>query len=353
MKLISISAVVITAVLLVSSCNKNEDNGLPRYTNGVFITNEGSFNGNNGSISFYNPVEGKIYNDIFEKANGREPGDVVQSMATGNGSGYIVVNNSAKVEVVDLETFQSKGTIQAGFPRHFTVVNDSTGFLTNGTVPGEVLVVDLNSLDIRDTVQVGAWPENLTKAGGDVWVTNGNYGYDSTVSIISTKTYEVLKTLVVGDGPVDLTTDANGDVWVLCQGKVVYNDDFTSILSETDSRIVQIGGKDFKVKTSIITGKTGDGFNPVHFSADRTGTKLYVLESEGVYVMDINDNKLPSDPLISGSFYGLEVSPSDGNIYCLKSNGYTSSGSVQIYSSDGILLNDVTAGIAPNGAVFY
>jgi DNA-binding beta-propeller fold protein YncE len=134
---------------------------------------------------------------------------------------------------------------------------------------------------------------------------------------------------------------------------VVYNDDFTSILSETDSRIVQIGGKDFKVKTSIITGKTGDGFNPVHFSADRTGTKLYVLESEGVYVMDINDDKLPSDPLISGSFYGLEVSPSDGNIYCLKSNGYTSSGSVQIYSSDGTLLNDVTAGIAPNGAVFY
>jgi len=352
MKLISVSAVILTAALFVSSCTKSEDNELARFTNGVFITNEGGFNSNNGTISFYNPSSGKIQNDIFRTANSRELGDVVQSMAIGNKKGYVVVNNSAKVEAVDMETFRSTGTIQAGFPRHFAVIDDSTGFLTNGTVPGEVLVVDLNSFIVRDTITVGAWPENLIMAGENMWVTNGNYGYDSTVSIISTKSYEVIKTIVVGDGPVDLTKDANGDIWVLCQGKVVYDADFTTILSETDSRLVKVGGNDFKVKASIATGKTGDGFNPVHLAVNADGTILYVVESDGIYVMDITENKMPAEPLISGSFNGVEINPHNGNIYCMKSTGYNSAGTLQIYTPDGSMINEVTAGVAPNGAVF-
>ena len=44
--------------------------------------------------------------------------------------------------------------------------------------------------------------------------------------------------LTVGDRPIDIDVDAAGNIWVMCQGKTVYNEDYTEIIEETQGRLV-------------------------------------------------------------------------------------------------------------------
>ncbi|MFK8102236.1 MAG: DUF5074 domain-containing protein, partial [Saprospiraceae bacterium] len=48
---------------------------------GVFISNEGGFNAGNASVSYYDFATKNIRNKIFQDANARSLGDVLQSMA--------------------------------------------------------------------------------------------------------------------------------------------------------------------------------------------------------------------------------------------------------------------------------
>src|SRR5688572_9286512 len=86
---------------------------------GVYIVNEGAFGSGNSSISFFDFQTNAVTNNIYQTTNGVPLGDVAQMMLVHQGKGYIVVNNSQKIEVVDSDNCTSIGTI-SGFqsPRH-------------------------------------------------------------------------------------------------------------------------------------------------------------------------------------------------------------------------------------------
>ena len=64
---------------------------------GVFIVNEGNFLYDNASLSFYDYTSGEVQNNIFFKANQIPVGDVAQAITFSGTTGYIVINNSAKI----------------------------------------------------------------------------------------------------------------------------------------------------------------------------------------------------------------------------------------------------------------
>src|SRR5690606_12069054 len=116
-------------LLTFTACKKEKpepvqpDPELPEsgpYQEGVFTVNEGPFSTGSGTVTFYDPVEKKVVQEIFQKTNNRPVGNLLQSLTFHGGKGYLVVNNGAKVEVVDAATFESTGTI-GGFtsPRYF------------------------------------------------------------------------------------------------------------------------------------------------------------------------------------------------------------------------------------------
>jgi hypothetical protein len=61
---------------------------------------------------------------------------------------------------------------------------------------------------------------------------------------------------------------------------------------------------------------------------------------------------LDDEPLIEGSFYGIEVNPADGNLFLFEVTSFTSSGKMKIFSETGVGIAEGDVGIAPNGAVF-
>ncbi len=347
-----LSLVLLSFTLVFISCEKDDAGpSLGGYAGGIIITNEGAFGNSNSSISHYSPDSNKVTNNLFEMVNGRNPGDVLHSFGFEGDMGVIVVNNSQKIEVVDPETFESAGTITGfSYPRYFKGLGNGTGYVSNGSLAGEIYLVDLNIMEVTDTIGVGMGPEQMARSGNYVFVANsGGWDFDNTVSVININTHEVEKSIEVGDIPVQAVTDANGDIWVLCRGKVVYDDTWTTIVEETDSRLVRIDGTTHEVVTDIVIGETGDYFNPSYLSVCPDGLELYFGESDGLYVMGIDENQQPASPLIEKDFTAVITDPGTGYIMGVTLTDYSSAGKLHIYSANGTETGSFNVGIGPNG----
>jgi hypothetical protein len=318
-------------------------------SNGVFIVNEGNFMSNNGEISFYNFVTGKITNRLFASQNNDAVlGDVIQSLCIIDSFGLIAVNNSKKIEIVNINTLKHSHTIAGvSYPRYIIPVRPEICYLSNGKNPGQVLVLNTRSKTFIDTIPVGNEPENMLLTDNKVFVANGAWGHDSTVTIIDAVTDTVVFTLTVGDGACDLVCDQSKRIWVLCQGKTLHDNPV-----ETPSKLVCINPLNFQIECEVPIGTPNDFFYPSRLSCNPQKNILYYIEKEGVYKLNAfnsNEHQL----LIPGSFYGLEVNPETGDIYVLSDNAFSKPGTLSIYNPSGdLIIQNIQTGIGPNSAVF-
>ncbi len=346
--------IVLLMSFFVLSCEKTDENRNDNsFLHGIMVTNEGNFMDNNGSVSYIPLSEDTVYNNVFETVNGRPLGDVIMSFAAWKNKGFIVANNSGKVEVVDLKTFQSAGIIEVSYPRHIVISNDAKGYITYGSFPGKVKVFNPETMEAITDITVGNQPENMIIDGDKLLVANGQWGNDSTVSIIDRTTNEVMSTIFAGDGPVAFARDGSGSVWVLCQGKVVYSPDWSYIEYETNSKLVGLKPGTYEPVKSYVIGHTGDYFNPSSIASDPNGQFIYFVEKEGVFAFRISDSQIPATPLISGSYNTVNANPLNGRLYVSEIQGYTASGKLHIFTPSGETVSTFVVGIAPNGVNFY
>jgi hypothetical protein len=349
MKYFNLLPVALLAMLY--GCEKNDEpsNTEGAYSKGVYIVNEGSFNSNNGSISFYDPDSNFIINNIFELVNDRPLGDVVQSFSVvGDSLGFIVVNNSSKVEIVRLSTFETKSDpIPVVYPRYFLQVNSNKGYLSAGSLQGYLFVIDFDSFSIIDSISVGFGPETMILEDDLLYVANsGGWGNDSTISVINSITDEVEDIIMVEQVPVDMAIDAGGNLWVYCKGYTNYAE------IETESYLQKVNPRTKEILWQSKVGMALDYASvPAKCAVSKDGRIIYYLRPDGVYSVPVSLPALSEEPLIEGNFYGLEINPDDGNIYVFESS-FSGNGSMKIYSSNGVLLSEGVVGIGPNGAVF-
>ncbi len=344
-------------VSTILSCEKSGDKPEPDgYSQGVFIVNEGGFQASNGSISYYDPSRNLIVNGIFEAANNRPLGDIVQSMSVANDTtGYIVVNGSGKVEIVRLNDFKTSAPpIPVFYPRYFMQVSGDKGYLTAGSMQGWVYIINLHDREIADSIRVGFGPESIVKLDEQVYVANsGGWGIDSTVTVINLATDQVTKQIEVGKAPLDLAFDAETNLWVYCKGYARYNwDPPYNLVSETDALLQKVDHETGTIIWQQAVGKAGDyTATPPKMAVSGDGTRLFYLRPDGVYALSAEEPALSATPLIAGSFYGIEVDPDDNNIYLFESS-FTGNGSLKIFDLAGNPVAQGSVGIAPNGAAF-
>lgn len=323
-----------------------------KFSTGVFILNEGNFMVSNAEISYYSPENDTLINDLYLTQNsGSSLGDILQSAAIINNDLFLVLNNSKKIEIVDALTLKHKATItNLSYPRYILKVTDNKAYLTNGKNPGNVYVIDTQNYRIEDTVKVGNQPENLTFCNEKVFVANGAWGNDSTVSVISIRDNSVDSTINIGHGTTDIISDTENFIWVLCQGKVEYDNNW-QVVDETQSKIVKVNSENYNIIEEYNIGQLNDGFSPKNIAFDKQTKRVYFIEKEGIYFIDII-NKQISDLFISGTFYGLEVNKT-GNIYTFSDEGFVTSGKMSVYSSEGeCMFCNQNVGIGPNSCVF-
>jgi hypothetical protein len=339
------------------SCEKSDDNsGSIGYSHGVYIVNEGSFQASNGSITYFDPSSNLLVDGIFEVANNRPLGDVVQSISIANDTtGYIVVNGSGKVEIVRLKDFKTIASpIPVFYPRYFTQVSGDKGYLTAGSMQGWIYIIDLRANEKTDSIQVGYGPETMVKLNDQVFVANsGGWGLDSTVSVVNCQSDQVTKQIQVEKVPLDLALDIQNYLWVYCKGYAQFNwDPPYELISETDAFLQKVDTETGNIVWQQAVGKAGDyTATPPKMAVNANGNRLFYLRPDGVYSLSTETPEISATPLIAGSFYGIEVNPADNNIYVFEFSA-TGNGTMKIFDNTGNPVSQGTVGILPNGAVF-
>jgi YVTN family beta-propeller protein len=340
---------VVALSLSVVSCNDDDNRPSGQFSDGVFIVNEGNFGSANGSVTHYSGAN-VATQDVFGLVNsGRALGDVVQSMTIDDNVGYIVVNNSKKVEVVTASTFESLYTIDnLALPRYLTV-DDNIAYVTEWvsfTEDGRVSVVDLKTHTVVDKITTGAGAENILDHDGLLYVSNN---FTNTVSVISKDDREVIKTITVAYSPGQLLPDNNGMIWVVCGGSYGAND---GALVEIDPSKSKKPAEESVVKTIELSMNIA--FPKAAISPDKTA--LFYFSGKNVYRFNVTANSAPASPLIAAaaatSFYGIGIDRKTNVLYVADDKGFAGSGTVFRYDLTGGVLDNFTAGVGPSGFAF-
>ncbi len=317
----------------------------------VYITNEGNFGTGNGSLSIYDKITNTVTNDLFSSNNGGALlGDVVQSMEWINGNGYICVNNSSKIQVID-ENHLYVTVLQVSQPRYIKQVNSSKAYATDWGING-VQVIDLLSNTITSTIDCGTGPEAIAVSNGFAYVCNvGGWGLDTTVTVINTNTDLVETTLTVGDKPNSAVVDINGNVWILTGGHTEYDANW-NVISETAGVLAMINTLTNNIDFSL-TFPVGN--HPANLVINGAGNKMYFTDgslSKAVYEFGINDTSLATIPIINRSFYGLGYDKNSNEIYASDAVDFVQQGWVYRYATSGSVVDSFQVGIIPGSFAF-
>lgn len=344
--------------IFLASCSDDDDPQnniqlpLGAYDNGVLILNQGNFNGGNSEVSYLSNDFATFQNGIFGIVNeGDEMGDTGQDIGFYNDLAFIVMNNSASIQIVNRYTFASVGTITEGLsnPRYIAFANGKA-YVTNwgnpvDTTDDYVAVINLSTLQVISNIPVAEGPERIIEENGKLYVAQtGGYGYGNSITVISAATNAVTKTITVGDVPNSMEIE-NGTLYVICGGKPI----FAPV--ETAGQLTKIS-----LASETVTGH-------IDFAAGKHPMNLEIEDGALYYTVDADIFKstpgaatLPSAAFFSTTsqgvygVYALEVE--NGKIFVADAVDYNSNGKVYVYSTSGAMEHEYTVGVIPAGFYF-
>jgi len=363
---------VLSISLPLAGCDLvgSDDDEPSLQTTGVLVGNGGNFGDQNGSLTVYDPATGQT----------REAatfGAFLQAMRLDGDSLYVVTNTftGGRINVFDAATVTRTHQVDApSTPRAFTPVTDDKAYVANtrfgaGAASDEFVAVYNRTTGqfAEERIPVGTIPAGAAVLGDRAYVANyGSGGAGTTLTVIDTATDQAMGTIELGcDGPNELFVDAQDEIVVVCQGKTVYNDDFTEIIEQTNGQVVFVDGTTGAVVERIeLDQQIG--------SANGTQSAYYAPESEELYVLGGRDAvlrfntatntaagtvSLPRNDALAGAaavaydgtsqqLYVARIAsgPADGP-------DFRAAGSVVVLNRDGSTATTFTVGPAPSHIV--
>ncbi len=307
----------------------------------VVVLNEGAFMQSNSSLTLYT-IDSKsaTSNDPYETINQKKIGDVLQSATVIGNYLYLIVNNSKKVEVIQKDNFQYQYSISnLNSPRYLLQVSSTKAYLSD-LYDNNIQVIYLINKVISKKIECKGWSEEMVYSEGKVFVSNPQ---SDKLYVINPTTDIITDSISITKGGSSMQIDKNNKIWVLC------GEDNTAGFIP---KLFRINPITLQVEASF-SFQTGQYPNKLQLNI--TKDKLLYL-NEGVYEMNISDTVLSQNPIIYTNgkrFYGLGVNPVTGDIYVGDAKDFSQRGQVYRYFSNGTLIHDFQAGIAPSRFVFY
>lgn len=322
---------------------------------GVFICNEGNYTYGNASVSFYDVETDRIIEPLPLHHNGYlfPLGDVCQSMYLQGDKGFIVVNNSSKVYVIDIRTNNYLGKIdQLTSPRYIEFINEQKAYITDLYNPA-ITIIDPRDYTKIGMIPVGGGTEQTVRYKNRVFACS--WSYSNQIFMIDTDSDQKIGSLTVTLQPNSMVLDRNNKIWVLSDGS--HGD---SPMGQEIPALTRIDPETFTIESVFPFDEMECA--PTKLTINGTKDRLYFLNSatsdnrDGVYSMSIDAEELPSMPLISEKpnelFYTVGVDPSTGDIYVSDAIDYTQKGIIFRYDANGTLLKTFKAGIIPGSFCF-
>jgi len=349
-----ISKFLILAILgglFLNSCSSDDDIVDPvepqpegSYTEGFFVLNEGNSGG--GSVTFINNDLENVEQEIYKAANtGDDLGQYMQSIFFEDDLAYIISNGSNLITVVNSYSFELVGKIESGLnvPRYGTVENGKA-YVTNlasfenadaTEFDDYVAVINLETLQVEETISLGVPVEHILAEDGKLYVQNAVFGSGNTVSVIDTGSNEIVNTIETEETLNSIEIE-NGALYALSASKLEKIDLVSGAVLEE----IEINSGTGRAANLVVE----DGM-------------IYYTIGNSVYTMEESAEAAPEDALLSytsnsdfGIMYGFEVE--EDRIYIADGGDFSSNSFVEIYSLSGELLENIEVGVAPNGFYF-
>ncbi|MDZ4700251.1 MAG: hypothetical protein SH809_11135 [Rhodothermales bacterium] len=318
----------------------------------LFVGNQGNFSDANGTVTVIDPNTLGATQDAVPNLN-----TLVQSIALHKGTAYVMANTSDRIDLFDVDSRERTGQI-AGVPspRYLRVVGADKAYVSN-LFDATVTIIRLSDASVQGTIPVGDNPEAIAVAGGRVYVANHGFGAGTTLTVIDPLTDVVVETVTPGcDGPRMLEGDLEGDLWVMCTGNTVYNDDFTEIISQSNGRVVVLAGGTGDVVASFdATSQLGTGIGGQDVYYDAVSRRFLVIEGMSLLAFDTASNVSLPTVSIPGSEALGAVAYDDvtSRFFVGRLNGFTEAGFVSVHDTQGREVGRAAAGIAPSSIALW
>ncbi len=312
---------------------------------GLFIVNEGNFQYSNASLSYYDPSDNTVQNEVFSRANGMKLGDVAYSMTIYDDKGWIVVNNSGVIFAIDTNTFKETGRIEnMASPRYIHFVSSEKAYVTQ-IWDNRIYIVNPANYEISGYIEVpgmamgSASTEQMVQFGRYVYCSC--WSYQNKIIKIDTSTDEVVDELTVGIQPRSLTIDKYGYLWTMTDGGYE-----GSPYGYEAPALFMIDPDSFSV---IKQFKFELGDSPTSLQVNGAGDTLYWINDD-VWKMEVTSERIPVRPFIESrdtKYYCLTVNPVNSEVYLADAIDYQQRGIIYRYSAEGELTDEFYAGIIP------
>ena len=343
---------VLSAPIFISCNSKDEASSTTEVSTGVFVLNQGKYNSNNASLTYYDFATSFASADLFLDKNNRELGDTGQDMIKYGSKIYIAMYKSSLIEVINAQTGVSVKSIPmknaagtSSSPRSLTSANGKVYVVL---YDGHVAQLDTASLAVEKTIAVGANPDASVITNNKLYVANtGGMAavMDSTVSVINLSTFTETKKIKINLNPGTIKADSYGDVYVASKGD--YNlipGKFQRIAAGTDVVTdIAVAVKNFDI--------IGDNAYISNFDYDATWQAAH----KTIAVYDVKNEKLVSANIVTTDIiktpYCINVDPTTKNIY-LGVSDYVNNGKMYCFGQDGALKFTFTTGLNPTKVVF-
>jgi len=341
--------VTLSFVSILAACSKNDpapgpDGGSSNQTAGVYILNQGNFNQNNSTLSYYDYSAKTLTADRYLTANSTKLGDTGNDLGIYGTKMYIVVNNSNLVNITRASTAKLTKQLTISQPRYLAFYRN---YAFVSSYNGTVSVIDTTSLTITKTITVGRSPEQMTVANGKLYVANsGGLDYpdlDKTLSVIDLTTLTEIKKITVTTNPITITSDRYNNVYVLSVGN--YGGDATHPAVSAGLTVVNALTDEVRSQTNVNLG-----YNiPIMAQGDFV---YYPTADNKIAMYNARTQSLERanfivDGTVITSPYAFAFDTTTGQLFIADAKDYSSDGTLYAFSATGQKLSSIITGINP------
>jgi len=317
----------------------------PSIAGDYYVLCEGNFGQANSSLWSLDESLATLDGPLIWDTGSNPLGDVGQSFSLYDHKLYIIMNNSHKVRVLDLENGPSQLEdidLAGASPRYMKIQRSpERGFISSWSLEA-LLIIDLTTNTVVDTFLMAGLPEELLIDGDQLFVSmniQADYSSDNRVIQldISSPTPEVIETYEVTPGPGSMAL-SNNNLYVTS----VYYNDAWEIFTGTSRIDLQTG--------AILAVDQGT------YNSDRVDIAIINDVPHRTYASSIvpldSDLNLVTDQAIAHTDDFISFNVQNGSII-VGSSDYVAPDILEIYSLDGQSLSSFTVGALPDDVVFY
>lgn len=322
-------------LLLSSGCSKTGNQENENINSGkdftVAVLNEGNYTWGNASLTLINEDSGIISQNHFEVINNAPLGDVAQSFIKWNGRIYVVVNNSGKIEELDLETWKRKRTLSNLIsPRYILPIDNQKAYVSD-LYANAIHIIDLETFTKKGEIPMNGWTEQMVFGFNAAWVMEVD---NKMLKAIGTENDRVIDSIALDASPNSLLQSATNQLYVLASNE-----------NESSSYLYHIDGHDRSILGNpfVLDGTCNN------LRSDGNGYLYYVKNSSEVY-RSLNTS-IEDKELILGlsgrNIYGFEIIGE--HLYLCDAKDYVRNGVLLKYtlSDNPVLVDSFITGRIP------